>query len=146
MTIQQEERLSPEFLDIAKPVQSTLQTTFQGRSHTEIARAIAKDHGWMFLGDSLVSGDGLVIADTIEKAAEVMLSLGWFDPSGAYINWHTFGPTKPSNAATLHVAVGDYDPNCECGHPASEHGGMFEAYPCHYDVGPNPCSCGAGQG
>jgi hypothetical protein len=29
-----------------------------------------------------------------------MLGLGWFDPSGASINWHHFAGTKTTNAET----------------------------------------------
>ena len=62
------EHVSPEILAAAAPVQSSLQQTFEGRSHTEIARLIAKDHGWLIFGDMLLATDGLVIADSLEAA------------------------------------------------------------------------------
>lgn len=73
-------------------------TTFVGRSHTEIARLIALDHGWKLYGDQVVDEHDVVVADTLEELARKALALGWFDPSGAGVNWHEFGATKPSNA------------------------------------------------
>lgn len=99
------EHVSPEILAAAAPVQSSLQQTFEGRSHTEIARLIAKDHGWLIFGDMLLATDGLVIADSLEAAAAGMLALEWFHPSGIAINWHAFGSTKPTNPGTLETAV-----------------------------------------
>lgn len=76
-------------------------TTFVGRSHTEIARLIAFDHKWRIFGDQIIEPNGSVVADTLEEAACKMLALGWFEPSGASINWHHFGGTKGANADTL---------------------------------------------
>jgi hypothetical protein len=76
-------------------------TTFVGRSHTEIARLIAFDHGWKLYGDQIIDENEVVIADTLEELARRALSLGWFDPTGAGINWHHFGGTKASNADTI---------------------------------------------
>ncbi len=100
-----DDRVSPEILATATPVQSSLQQTFDGRSHTEIARFIAKDHGWLMFGDMLLAPDGQVIADTLESAAAAMLALNWFHPSGIAINWHIFGPTKYTNPAMLNFTV-----------------------------------------
>lgn len=99
------EHVSPEVLASATPVQSSLQQTFEGRSHTEIARLIAKEHGWLMFGDMLLAPDGLVIADTLETAAAGMLALEWFHPSGIAISWHEFESTKRTNAGTLESAV-----------------------------------------
>ena len=76
-------------------------TTFVGRSHTEIARLIAFDHGWKLRGDQLIDENEVVIADTLEELARKALSLGWFDPTGVGINWHRFGSTKARNADTI---------------------------------------------
>jgi hypothetical protein len=76
-------------------------TTFIGRSHTEIARLIAFDHGWKLYADQVVDEYGVVVADTLEELARKALALGWFDPSGAGVNWHQFGGTKSSNADTI---------------------------------------------
>jgi hypothetical protein len=76
-------------------------TTFAGRSHTEIARLIAFDHGWKLRGDQIIDENEVVIADTLEELARKALLLGWFDPTGAGINWHYFGGTKTSNAETI---------------------------------------------
>lgn len=99
------QHLSAVHLKLANPVQSQLQTTFVGRSHTELARHIAKDHDWLLFGDALIARDGFVIADTLEDAGQAMIQLGWFHPTGATINWHLFGPTKAENATTLQAAV-----------------------------------------
>jgi hypothetical protein len=45
--------------------------------------------------------DRILVAHTLEEAARKMLGLGWFDPSGASINWHHFAGTKTTNAETL---------------------------------------------
>jgi len=76
-------------------------TTFVGRSHTEIARLIAFDHGWRIVGDQIIEANGSVVADTLEDAARRLLALGWFEPSGVSINWHHFGGTKATNADTV---------------------------------------------
>lgn len=73
-------------------------TTFVGRSHTEIARLIAWDHGWKIYGDQIIDNEGVVVADTLEELAGKALALGWFHPSGAGINWHHFGGSKHLNA------------------------------------------------
>jgi hypothetical protein len=74
-------------------------TTFVGRSHTEIARLIAFDHGWKLYGDHVVDEQGVVVAYTLEELAEKRSR--WFDPSGAGVNWHEFGGTKSSNGDTI---------------------------------------------
>jgi hypothetical protein len=61
-------------------------TTFIGRSHTEIARLIAFDHGRKLYGDQVVDEHGVVVANTLEELARKALALGWFDPSGAGAN------------------------------------------------------------
>jgi hypothetical protein len=76
-------------------------TTFTGRSHTEIARLIAFDHGWKLHGDQIIDQNEVVVTDTLEELARKALSLDWFDPTGAGINWHHFGDTKASNANTI---------------------------------------------
>lgn len=76
-------------------------TTFPGRSHTEIARLIARDHNWRIRGDEIIEPSGPVVAATLEELARKALALGWFDPSGAGINWHRFGGTKATNAETI---------------------------------------------
>jgi hypothetical protein len=76
-------------------------TTFVGRSHTEIARLIAFDHGWKLCGDQVVDEHDVVVAHTLEGLARKALALGWFDTSGAGVNWHEFGGTKSSNADTI---------------------------------------------
>lgn len=76
----------------------TCLTTFVGRSHTELARLIAKDHEWKLLGDSIVESDGAVVTSNLEELATKALKLDWFHPSGAHINWHHFGGTKDINA------------------------------------------------
>jgi hypothetical protein len=76
-------------------------TTFAGRSHTEIARLIAFDHGWKLHGDQIIDQNEVVVTDTLEELARGALSLGWYDPTGAGINWHHFGGTKASNADTI---------------------------------------------
>jgi hypothetical protein len=76
-------------------------TAFVGRSHTEIARLIAFDHGWKLRGDQIIDENEVVIADTLEDLARRALSLGWFDPTGVGINWHHFGGTKASNGDTI---------------------------------------------
>lgn len=76
-------------------------TTFVGRSHTEIARLIAYDHGWKLYGDQILDKDGDVVADTLEELARKALALGWFDHTGAGINWHHFGGTKEFNAERI---------------------------------------------
>jgi hypothetical protein len=76
-------------------------TTFIGRSHTEIARLIAYDHGWKFRGDEIIDENHVVVAKTIEELARRTLSLRWFHPTGVHINWHHFGGTKASNAETI---------------------------------------------
>jgi hypothetical protein len=76
-------------------------TTFAGRSHTEIARLIAFDHGWKLHGDQIIDQSEVIVTDTLEELARRALSLGWFDPTGAGINWHHFGSTKASNADTI---------------------------------------------
>ncbi|MGV0737478.1 hypothetical protein ABQF35_11375 [Mycobacterium syngnathidarum] len=76
-------------------------TTFVGRSHTEIARLIAFDHGWRLYGDKVIEASGATVANTLEEAARKMLVLDWFDPSGSGIFWHHFGGTKDTNADTL---------------------------------------------
>jgi hypothetical protein len=76
-------------------------TTFAGRSHTEIARLIAFDHGWKLYGDQVSDQTEVIVTDTLEELAGRALSLGWFEPSGAGINWHHFGSTKASNADTI---------------------------------------------
>ena len=58
-------------------------TTFVGRSHTEIARLIACDHGWKLHGDQIIDQNEVVVTDTLEELARKALSLGWFDPTGA---------------------------------------------------------------
>ncbi|MCX8557223.1 hypothetical protein OS121_19410 [Mycolicibacterium mucogenicum] len=73
-------------------------TLFVGRSHTEIARLIAKDHDWQLLGDAIVEPDGTVVAASLEELARKALILDWFHPSGAHINWHHFGGAKETNA------------------------------------------------
>jgi hypothetical protein len=79
-------------------------TTFVGRSHTEIARLIAFDHGWKLDGDQIIDQNEVVVTDTLEELARIALSLGWFDPTGVDINWHHFGGTKASNADTIRQA------------------------------------------
>jgi hypothetical protein len=37
-------------------------TTFAERSHTEIARLIAFDHGWKLCGDQIIEDDEVVVA------------------------------------------------------------------------------------
>lgn len=76
-------------------------TTFAGRSHTEIARVIAHDHGWRIRGDEIIEPGGQVVAATLEELARKALALRWFEPSGVSINWHYFGGTKSENAETL---------------------------------------------
>jgi hypothetical protein len=76
-------------------------TTFVGRSHTEMARLIAHDHQWRLLGDQIVEPSGELVANNLEELARKALALGWFDPSGAGINWHHFGGTKMTNADTI---------------------------------------------
>lgn len=76
-------------------------TTFVGRSHTEIARLIAFDHGWKLHGDKIIDEKEEVIANTLEELARKALALNWFDHTGAGINWHYFGGTKEFNADTV---------------------------------------------
>jgi hypothetical protein len=82
------------------------ETTFAGRSHTEIARLIAFDHGWKLRGDQIIDQSEVVVTNTLEELARRALSLGWFDPTGAGINWHHFGSTKASNADTIRQTSG----------------------------------------
>jgi hypothetical protein len=77
-------------------------TTFVGRSRTEIARLIAFVHGWKLLGYQFIE---VVTADPLEELARKALSPGWFDPTGAGINWHHFGGTKASNADAIGQTV-----------------------------------------
>lgn len=79
-------------------VMQTCNTTFVGRSHTELARLIAKDHDWMLLGDKVVEADGTVVTANLEELATKALKLDWFHPTGAHVNWHHFGGTKETNA------------------------------------------------
>lgn len=76
-------------------------TTFVGRSHTEIARLIAFDHGWKLYGDQVIDSDGVPVTDTLEELARKALLLEWFESNGAGINWHRFGGSKATNAALL---------------------------------------------
>ncbi|MEU9806885.1 hypothetical protein [Mycobacterium sp. NPDC050853] len=76
----------------------TCNTTFVGRSHTELARLIAKDHNWKLLGDKVVEADGTVVTANLEELATKGLKLDWFHPTGSQINWHHFGGTKDTNA------------------------------------------------
>ncbi|QUR68944.1 GntR family transcriptional regulator [Mycobacterium spongiae] len=76
-------------------------TTFVGRSHTEIARLIAHDHGWRIRGDEIIEPGGQVVAATLEELARRALALGWYEPSGVSINWHRFGGAKSTNADTI---------------------------------------------
>lgn len=76
-------------------------TLFVGRSHTEIARLIAFDHGWKLFGDQVIDAGGVVVAQTLEELARKALTLNWFEANGAGINWHHFGGTKELNAQTL---------------------------------------------
>lgn len=94
-----------EALSRAVPVQSSIQKTFVGRSPTEIARAIAASHGWLLLGDELVGSDGLVIAPTLEAAAEGMMRLGWYGQGGAAIEWSVFADNTTVNGLILAAAV-----------------------------------------
>ena len=71
---------------------------FVGRSHTEIARLIAKTHDWQLLGDAIIEPNGQVVADNLEELARKALTLDWFHPTGVHINWHHFGGTKAGNA------------------------------------------------
>lgn len=105
MTENAADRVSAEILALARPIESSLQKTFIGRSHTEIARLIAKSHGWLMFGDLILDTNGLVIAETIESAATGMLTLQWFEASGIAINWHILDPTKPANAETLRQTI-----------------------------------------
>lgn len=73
-------------------------TTFVGRSHTELARLIAKDHNWQLLGDAIIEPDGTIVTANLEELALKALKLDWFHPSGVHINWHHFGGTKNTNA------------------------------------------------
>lgn len=70
-------------------------------SHAEIARLIARDHGWKLRGDQIIDQNEVVVTETLEELARKALSLDWFDPTGAGINWHHFGGTKVSNADTV---------------------------------------------
>jgi hypothetical protein len=63
-------------------------TTFAGRSHTEIARLIAFDHGWKLYGDQIIEQNEVVVTDTHEELARSALSLGWYDPTGALSKIH----------------------------------------------------------
>jgi DNA-binding transcriptional regulator YhcF (GntR family) len=76
-------------------------TTFVGRSHTELARLIAYDHGWRLFGDQIIDEDEVVVADTLEELARKALALGWYDPTGAGVHWDRFGGTKDTNADTI---------------------------------------------
>jgi hypothetical protein len=76
-------------------------TTFVGRSHTEIARLIAFDHGWKLYGDQVIDKYQEVVAHTLEDLARKALALNWFDHTGVNINWHYFGGTKEFNADTI---------------------------------------------
>jgi hypothetical protein len=76
-------------------------TTFVGRSHTEIARLIASDHGWKLYGDQIIDENEEVVASSLEELARKALALGWFDHTGVGINWHYFGGTKEFNADTI---------------------------------------------
>lgn len=90
-------RPSPRYVPEGAEIQGPY-TLFRGRSHTEIARLIAYDHGWRLRGDEVIEQSGVVVAATLEEFARKALALGWFDPSGAAINWHHFGGTKETNA------------------------------------------------
>lgn len=111
MTNNDTEYVAVEILLLARPIESSLQKTFIGRSHTEIARHIAKDHGWLMFGDLILDTNGFIIAETLESAAAGMLALQWFEASGIDINWHVFGPTKPANAGTLRTTISRHQLN-----------------------------------
>jgi hypothetical protein len=63
-------------------------------STTESARLIACDHGWNLRGDQIIDQNSVVVTETLKDLGRKALSLGWFDPTGAGINWHHFGSTK----------------------------------------------------
>lgn len=75
--------------------------TFVGRSHTEIARLIAFDHGWKLNGDQIIDKNEEVVARSFEELGRKALALNWFDHTGVHINWHYFGDTKEFNADTI---------------------------------------------
>ncbi len=91
---------SPRYEEGGADIQAGV-TTFVGRSHTEIARLIARNNHWRMDGDQIVDLEGMVVTETIEELARKALALGWFDPSGAAINWHYFSGTKHTNADTI---------------------------------------------
>lgn len=79
---------------------------FPGRSHTEIARLIAHDHGWRLRGDEVIEENGRVVAPTLEELGRRALKMDWFDKSGAFINWSRFGGAKDTNAETIRKFLG----------------------------------------
>jgi len=91
---------TPRWVEEGSEIQIGL-TTFVGRSHTEIARLIANDHGWRIRGDEIIEPGGQVVTSNLEELARRALALGWFEPSGVSINWHRFGGTKSKNADAL---------------------------------------------
>lgn len=93
-------RPAPRWVPEGFEVQRGL-TTFAGRSHTEIARLIAHDHGWRIRGDEIIEPGGQVVAATLEELARKALVLRWFEASGVSINWHYFGGSKEKSADTI---------------------------------------------
>lgn len=85
-------------------VQSANTTENRRRSLTELARIIAAGRGWGFSWDgSLVDGEGVTIAETIEDASRAMVSLGWIRAtSHNFVHWkavpHVLNPVGAADA------------------------------------------------
>jgi hypothetical protein len=58
-------------------------TTFGGRSHTEIARLIAFDHGWKLHGDQIIDENQVVVTDTLEEFGTKSAVAGLVRPHGS---------------------------------------------------------------
>ncbi|MEG8177490.1 hypothetical protein GZH49_02945 [Nocardia terpenica] len=76
------------------------QTTWEGRTSTELARIVANFHGWQFYGNTLCTPDGMIIARRLELAAETMQAMEWFTPTNTGINWRTFTAGRPPETCT----------------------------------------------
>lgn len=83
-------------LDELSPIQATGVMNGRSRSATELARWVAREHGWLIHGHGTIyDRDGVIVASSIEDLATVGEELGWFAPENVGIDQGHIGRKDP---------------------------------------------------
>lgn len=79
-------------------------TTWEGRSKTELARLVANFNDWRLFGNTLCTPDGMIVAKRLEIAATAMKSMKWFTAGQTGVDWSLFTSGRAPSTCTYPAA------------------------------------------